>query len=121
MTTAPTVPPGYRVLLVEDEYFIARGLQETLAARGAEVVGPVPSVTEALDLIATTARLDGAVLDINLQGEMAYEVADALEARGVPFVFATGYDQAVIPKRYARARFCGKPATADQVAAALLA
>ncbi|KMO44177.1 chemotaxis protein CheY [Methylobacterium tarhaniae] len=112
---------GYRVLLVEDEYFLAQELTEVFESRGAEVVGPVPSVEEALDLIDASARLDGAVLDINLQGEMAYVVADALEARGIPFVFATGYDQETIPKRYARARFFGKPVVAGQVAEALLA
>lgn len=119
--TATDPSAGYRVLLVEDEYFLAQELLEVFQSRGAEVVGPVPSVDEALDLITATPRLDGAVLDINLQGEMVYTVADALEARGVPFVFATGYDQEAIPKRYAQAQFFGKPLVAAQVAEALLA
>ena len=85
---------GQRILLVEDEYFIVDDMVRTFKACGAEVVGPVASVDGALDLIAATERLDGAVLDVNLQGEMAYPVADALVARGVPFVFATGYDEA---------------------------
>ncbi|MFH6782777.1 MULTISPECIES: response regulator [Methylobacterium] len=116
-----TAPSTYRVLLVEDEYFLAQELTEVFQGRGAEVVGPVPSVEEALALIAASAHLDGAVLDINLQGEMAYAVADALAARGVPFVFATGYDRTAIPARYARARFFGKPLVVGQVAEALLA
>ncbi len=57
---------------------------------------------------------------------MAYVVAEALEACGIPFVFATGYDQETIPKCYARVRFfgkpiVGKPIVAGQVAEALLA
>jgi hypothetical protein len=45
--------------------------------------------------------LDGAVVDINLQGELAYPIGDALIERGIPFVFTTGYDQAGIPTAYA--------------------
>ncbi|KMO38922.1 chemotaxis protein CheY [Methylobacterium variabile] len=116
----PDAPAAYRVLLVEDEYFLAQDLAEAFKARGAEIVGPVPSVDEALALIADGSRLDGAVLDLNLQGEIAYVVADTLQERGIPFVFATGYDQAVIPPRYALARYCGKPLDAKEVAQALL-
>jgi hypothetical protein len=83
------------------------------------VVGPVASVNGALDLIAETERLDGAVLDVNLQGEMAYPIADALVARGVPFVFATGYDEASIPPRYAHIRRCEKPVDPAKIAKAL--
>lgn len=119
MTVPPTLP-GYRVLLVEDEYFIAMELADLFRRRGAEVVGPVPSVDEALDLIAANARLDGAVLDINLHGEMAYPVADMLVARKVPFVFATGYDRETLPPRFAQARFCNKPVVVEQVVQALL-
>lgn len=78
-----------RILLVEDEYLIAVDLVRSFEATGAEVVGPVASVDDALDLLDDTEHLDGAVLDINLQGEMAYAVADALTARGVPFLFAS--------------------------------
>ncbi|MBV9078291.1 MAG: response regulator, partial [Methylobacteriaceae bacterium] len=78
-------------------------------AVGAEVVGPVANIPDALRLVASETHLDGAVLDINLQGEMAYPVADALIARGVPFVFATGYDRASVPDRYAHVTRCEKP------------
>ena len=110
---------GRCVLLVEDDYFIADDLIRTFEASGAEVVGPVASVAGALDLIAATERLDGAVLDINLQGEMAYPVADALVARGVPFVFATGYDEASIPARFAHIIRCEKPVESEKIARAL--
>ncbi|WP_372425999.1 response regulator [Salinarimonas chemoclinalis] len=85
-----------RILVVEDEYFIADDLAQALAAEGAEVIGPVGDPREALALIARE-RIDRAVLDINLRGELVFEVASALKARGVPFVFATGYGANVVP------------------------
>lgn len=110
-----------RVLLVEDEYFIAAELHTALASRGAEVVGPAATVTDALALIAEAGHLDGAVLDINLRGELAYEVADALLTRDIPFVFTTGYDEAVIPPRFLDVVRCEKPANPVKVAEALFA
>ena len=89
-----------RILVVEDEYFLAQDMIQGLRAEGAEVVGPAGAVCDALDLIGATARIDAAVLDLNLRGELAYPVADALTERGVPFVFTTGYDQSYIPERY---------------------
>ncbi|MGJ3261910.1 MAG: response regulator [Salinarimonas sp.] len=85
-----------RILVVEDEYFIADDLAQALAAEGAEVIGPVGDPAEALDLIARE-RIDRAVLDINLRGELVFDVARALQARQVPFVFATGYGGNVVP------------------------
>ncbi|WP_132255697.1 response regulator [Methylobacterium segetis] len=112
---------GRVVLLVEDDYFLASDLQRHFAASGAEIVGPVPSVTEALTLIAATPALDAAVLDINLRGEMAFPVADALIARGVPFLFATGYSAGTLPPRYGGLRHCEKPIEPQQIAELLCA
>ena len=119
MTKAAGTLAGRRVLLVEDEYFIVDDMVRSFEAGGALVVGPVASVDEALDLVGRGERLDGAVLDVNLQGEMAYPVADALAARGVPFVFATGYDDASIPARYARVTRYQKPVDPDKIGKAL--
>jgi DNA-binding response OmpR family regulator len=69
------------ILLVEDDYVIARQLARKLTAAGADVLGPVPDVTRALRLIAETAHIDGAVLDVNVRGDMVYPVAEALRAR----------------------------------------
>jgi CheY-like chemotaxis protein len=99
-----------RLLVVEDEYLIAAALALALEGDGAEVVGPAGSVRDALALVeAEGDRLDGAVLDINLRDERVYPVADALAARGVPFVFLTGYDARVIPDAYAGVPHCEKP------------
>jgi DNA-binding NtrC family response regulator len=91
---------GYRVLVIEDEYFIAEELRLALEQHGAIVVGPVPTLGQALVHAQSTDRIDAAVVDINLCGEMAFPVAEALETRGVPFVFVTGYAPAMIPPRY---------------------
>ncbi|MGU3540569.1 response regulator [Methylobacterium sp. A54F] len=112
----PNALAGRRVLLVEDEYFIADDMRRALEERGAEVLGPVGSVDTALALIAETPRIDGAVLDINLRDVMAYPVADRLRERGVPFLFATGYERSTIPARYADVRHCEKPVEAARIA-----
>jgi DNA-binding response OmpR family regulator len=81
---------GCRILVVEDEYLIAMEIKRWLLAAGSEVLGPVPSVDQALDLIEDD-RPDAAVLDVNLgDGETVYPVADKLEVLSVPYLFATG-------------------------------
>ena len=91
---------GRRILVVEDEYFIADDIARALTKLGAEVVGPAPDLERA-DALLSGNPVDWAVLDINLQGEMVYPVAKALRERGVPFIFATGYDASSIPNGYA--------------------
>ena len=101
MTCAASKGPlaGRRVLVVEDEFFLADDMAEALRTLGAEVVGPAPTRAAAADLLAG-GRVDAAVLDINLRGETIFPLADALRARGVPFVFATGYDASATPPAY---------------------
>ena len=110
---------GRRVLIVEDDYFIADEVADHFMRQGAIILGPVGSVDDAMSLVSATAGIDAALLDINLHGEMAYRIADALIERGVPFVFATGYDRAVIPDRYADVPRCPKPVAYRDVAKAL--
>ena len=100
---------GRRLLVVEDEYMMAEDLRRDLEKAGAQVVGPVPSVADALRVLAGEAALDGAILDVNLRGEKAYPVADALRERGIPFVLATGYEQWALPEAYKDVPRCDKP------------
>ncbi|AXK73735.1 response regulator [Lysobacter sp. TY2-98] len=100
---------GLRVLVVEDEYLVADDLRRGLEMAGAHVLGPVPSVRLALDLLASSNAPDVAILDVNLGGEAVVPVADALIARGIRFVFATGYDGPVMPAAYRGIPCCERP------------
>jgi CheY-like chemotaxis protein len=110
---------GRRVLIVEDDYFLAYDMKDELARAGAEVIGPIGQVSDALRLVTRGEPLDAAVLDINLGGQMVYCVADALRARNVPFVFTTGYDAEVIPAEYAAVTIYEKPTQLAKLGAAL--
>ena len=88
---------------------------------GAIVVGPVATSDKAIAIVETAgARIDGAVLDINLEGMPAYVVAETLARRAIPFVFATGYDAAAIDARFQHVPRCEKPVKAEHIARALL-
>ena len=110
---------GRRVLVVEDEYFLADDLSRALTQLGAEVLGPVATREEAFELLASGERIDLAVLDINLQGESVFPVADTLLEQGVPFLFATGYDQTAIPVQYQQVPRWEKPFAPEALAQAL--
>jgi DNA-binding response OmpR family regulator len=90
---------GLRVLVVEDDYFIAHEICTTLRNSGAEVLGPSPSIEHSLALIRTEP-LDCAVLDINLHCNLAFNLASELQQRGTPSIFATGYDSSVLPATF---------------------
>ncbi|WNO52405.1 response regulator [Stakelama saccharophila] len=99
---------GKRVLVVEDEYFVADDLRRGLVGAGVVIVGPVADIDQALKA-AEREDVDAALLDINLGGEMSFPVADRLSARRIPFVLTTGYDDWTIPERFRHARRLGKP------------
>ncbi|MXO84430.1 response regulator [Altererythrobacter aurantiacus] len=110
---------GLAILIAEDEYYVATELARELARAGATVIGPAPSVDKALDLNGSHARIDAALLDVNLGGEIVFSVADLLRERHVPFLFATGYDRSMIPPRFDDVVRCEKPVGADKLGAAL--
>jgi CheY-like chemotaxis protein len=82
---------GLRVLVVEDWQLIADELVLMLESLGCAIVGPAASLDEATQR-ARTDDLDVAILDLNLDGDEVYPVADELLARGIPFIFTTGFD-----------------------------
>ena len=82
---------GRNVLIVEDEYFIATDLQRALAAAGATVVGPAGNVADGLKL-AQSQTIHAAILDVNLDGDRSYALADELRRTQIPYMFLTGYD-----------------------------
>jgi ActR/RegA family two-component response regulator len=109
---------GKRVLIIEDEHLFAEYLADAMTAEGAEVIEPAGTVNAALDIIANR-RLDGVTVDLKLADEMTFQVADALAARNIPFVFLTGYSAADIPARHANVRRVEKPVAPGVVCRAL--
>jgi DNA-binding response OmpR family regulator len=107
---------GKRILIVEDEQMLVDYLADTIVAEGAEVIEPV--ATAALDVIANTP-VDGVTLDLKLAGEMTFQVADALAARNIPFIFLTGYGAADVPARHAKVTRVEKPVAPRAVCRAL--
>ena len=97
-----------RVLIVEDEYFLADDLKKALEAQGATVVGPIADFEEACDQVKHDG-FDVAVLDINLRNQAAYPLADELMRQEIPFIFYTGYDAQIIPQRFANVTIWQKP------------
>jgi len=85
----PVLP---RLLVVEDSYLLLLPLELMCETLGWQIVGPAIRLDQALEM-ARTETFDAALLDVNLNGEMAWSVADVLKARGIPFAFSTGYDQ----------------------------
>jgi CheY-like chemotaxis protein len=98
-----------RILVVDDEPLIAMLLEDWLVELGHEPVGPVNSVTDALELIEQTDRPDGAILDVALGAESSYPVADALASLGIPVLFATGHSGESLPARFKGAPTLTKP------------
>lgn len=100
---------GERILVVEDDYFIVSDIVQGLEAAGAEVIGPVPSVQLAMQKVLATPGIHAALLDINLQGDKVFPLADMLQERRIPIVFASAYDRSSIPPRHAGSKLLAKP------------
>jgi CheY-like chemotaxis protein len=90
---------GLSVLVVEDEAPIALQLEDMLSELGCTVVGPASRVAQALQLL-NDEKVDAAVLDLNIAGDLVYPVADALANRGLPYIFATGYGASGLTEPY---------------------
>jgi CheY-like chemotaxis protein len=108
---------GKRIMLLEDEAIIAFAVEDMLADMGCIVVGPALRLDEACDL-ARDAKIDAAVLDVNINSERSYPVAEELRRRNVPFVFATGYDREGVEWN-GEAEVISKPYRREQLRAAL--
>lgn len=108
-----------RLLIVEDEFLLAEELRAELEDAAAIVLGPAGTLEEALGLIESEPRIDGAILDVNLGGQQAFPAADLLAERGVPFVFTTGYDASILPSRFADVIRCEKPVNIARITRAM--
>lgn len=116
MTDRPLPRP--RVLVVEDEMLVAMMLEDMLTGLGFEVVGPASRLERAMEM-AHAEALDLAVLDVNLVNAQSFPVADLLQAKGVPFIFATGYGSKGMIDRFRQAVTLQKPFELDQLEAAI--
>ncbi len=110
---------GRRILVVEDEALVAMLLETMLEDMGFVPVGPVDDIDTALEVLRNDNRLDGALLDVNVAGREVFPVAAALKAKGVPFVFSTGYGEGGLPDDWRGHPTIQKPFTEDAVREAL--
>ncbi len=124
--TAPAVPRDLeaarqRILVVEDSALVSMVIEDVIADMGWTVVGPATRLEQAVEL-ARTEPFEAALLDVNLAGQMSWEVAAILQDRRIPFSFTTGYDGGtILPARFVTVPIVGKPFTAHQIETALRA
>ena len=90
---------GLRILLVEDDVMVALLIEDMLAELGHEIVGPATRLGKATEL-AQHEALDAAILDVNINGQEVYPVAELLAARSIPFIFCTGYGRGSLREPY---------------------
>src|SRR5437764_3679615 len=113
--TGPSGAAGkHRVLVVEDEMLIGMLLEDMLTDLGHEVAAVVPRLKDAMAAI-DRETYDLAILDVHLHGESAFPVAEALIAKGTPFVFATGYGERGLPENYRGRPVLQKPFAKDDL------
>jgi CheY-like chemotaxis protein len=112
---------GLRILIAEDNLFAAMELEQTLLAFGCQPVGPVAGLDQAMSL-ALSEDLDGALLDVELQGQLVFAVAEELQRRRIPMIFASGYGtDDIFPAAFVHHPRLPKPFGEDDVRRALTA
>ncbi len=106
----------FRILVVEDSFLVVTSIEELFNELGWTILGPASRKDVALKL-ARFERFDAALLDINLNGEMSWDIAAVLQERGIPFVFSTGYDSSkILPDFLVGSVVLGKPLLEDELA-----
>jgi PAS domain S-box-containing protein len=112
---APASGRQRRLLLVEDEVLVGLFMGEMLEDMDFSVTDPARTLADGI-AAAKAEKFDGAVLDMNLNGESVYPLADLLASQGVPFIFVTGYSADVVAERFAKIPIIQKPVAADALA-----
>ncbi len=105
---------GLSVLVVEDNVLLCCVLEEALCEAGCEVIGPYSRLPEAMRA-ASSARIDIALLDINVRGQLVSPLAEQLRARGVPFVVTSAYQPDAVPRVLRGAAHLRKPFTGSDL------
>jgi CheY-like chemotaxis protein len=111
----PAKPPGGSVFLVEDEAMIRMMVADMLEELGYSIAAETGEIEQALKL-ARTAKFDIAILDVNVNGKLISPVAEMIEARNRPFIFATGYGTQGLPPEYRDRPVLQKPFQMENLA-----
>ena len=111
---------GKRIMLLEDEAIIAFAVEDMLIELGCTIVGPALNLDEAMALATDDQDIDAAILDVNINNGRSYSVAKALAQRGVPFVFASGYDESGVAWDGEPVEIIAKPYRKDQIERAII-
>ena len=109
---------GHRIVILEDDYYQAQDCRQLLEAAGAKVIAISATVPD-LPALLEEGRIDAVLIDINLGHGLSFDFARELKAKGIPFVFLTGYDAAMLPDDLAGSGYLTKPADAARIKAAL--
>ena len=109
---------GYRIVILEDDYYQAHDCQQLLEQAGARITAITATIPD-LDALLAEGPIDVVLIDINLGHGLSFDFARALKARSIPFVFLTGYDAGMLPDDLAGSPYLSKPADAARIVAAL--
>jgi CheY-like chemotaxis protein len=109
---------GCRIVILEDDYYQASDCRFILEQEGAKVVAVTSRIPDLSALLAE-GRLDVVLIDINLGYGLSFDFARELKAKGIPFVFLTGYDAAMLPDDLAGSAYLSKPADGARIVAML--
>jgi DNA-binding response OmpR family regulator len=117
-TDAPTASSSLQILVVEDESLVGMMIEDMLTDLGHQVVATSGSMPDASKLVSD-ASADLAILDVNLNGEETYPLADSLAARKITFIFATGYGSSGIKAEWSGVPVLQKPFQSRELANAI--
>ena len=117
-TRGSTGDSSLQIIVVEDESLVAMMIEDMLTDLGHQVVATSGRMPDASELVSNESA-DLAILDVNLNGEETYPLADSLTARGIPFIFATGYGSAGIKAEWSGVPVLQKPFQSRDLADAI--
>ena len=111
---------GKRILVIEDSPVVGPFTVDMLGELGCKVLGPAPNMASARELMEA-GGFDGALVDVHIRGERVFPLCEMLEAKGVPFVFTSGYADWQMPEKWQERPRLQKPYTVEQIEQALAA
>ena len=112
---------GRRILVVEDSPVVGPFTAELLADLGCEVIGPAPNLAVARELIEGDGKIDAALMDVHIRGDVVFALCEALAAKDVPFILTSGYGDWQVPDKWQDCPRLTKPYSSEQVEEALSA